>query len=71
MVLVVVDAVDFDGSFPRKAAQLLRRTEEELAGKWKEGEAGNQFRLVLAVNKMDLMPKQVSSSATSAFLVVI
>ena len=59
VVLMVVDAVDFDGSFPRRAAQLLRAAEEEVAGKWKEGEAGNAFRLVLVVNKMDLLPRQV------------
>ena len=59
VVVMVVDAVDFDGSFPRRAAQLLRAAEEEVAGKWKEGEAGNAFRLVLVVNKMDLLPRQV------------
>ncbi|GJP34881.1 hypothetical protein CLOM_g19363 [Closterium sp. NIES-68] len=70
VVLVVVDAADFDGSFPRRAAELLARAEAEAAGKWKESQAdgkaagppggSNTFRLILAANKADLLPPQIS-----------
>lgn len=49
-----------------RLCQVLREAEEEVAGKWKEGEAGNSFRLVLAVNKTDLLPKQVGSGSVAA-----
>ncbi|CAI5491495.1 unnamed protein product [Closterium sp. Naga37s-1] len=70
VVLVVVDAADFDGSFPRRATELLARAEAEAAGKWKESQAdgkaagppggSNTFRLILAANKADLLPPQIS-----------
>ncbi|KAL3679163.1 hypothetical protein R1sor_022119 [Riccia sorocarpa] len=60
VVLMVIDAVDFDGSFPRTAATLIADAERELAGSWQEGKPGNVPRLVICLNKVDLLPGQIS-----------
>ncbi|XP_004228652.1 GTP-binding protein BRASSINAZOLE INSENSITIVE PALE GREEN 2, chloroplastic [Solanum lycopersicum] len=60
VVLMVVDASDFDGSFPRKVAQLVSRTIEENSRAWKEGKSGNVPRMVLVVTKIDLLPSSLS-----------
>ena len=59
VVVMVIDAADFDGSFPRRAAELLTRIDESEGGRWREGEGGNTPRLVVVANKVDLLPKQV------------
>ena len=41
VVLMVVDATDFDGSFPRTVARLVSETIEENSGAWKQGKSGN------------------------------
>ncbi|CAN4089744.1 unnamed protein product [Withania somnifera] len=55
-----VDASDFDGSFPRKVAQLVSRTIEENSRAWKSGKSGNVPRMVLVVTKIDLLPSSLS-----------
>ncbi|KAI4306720.1 hypothetical protein L6164_029974 [Bauhinia variegata] len=60
VVLMVVDAVDFDGSFPRKVAKLVSKTIEDNATAWKQGKSGNVPRVVLVVTKIDLLPSSLS-----------
>lgn len=60
VVLMVVDAVDFDGSFPKTVAKLVSDTIDENARAWKEGKSGNLPRVVLVVTKIDLLPTSVS-----------
>lgn len=60
VVLFVVDAADFDGSFPRKVARLLSASIERNALAWKENKPANVPRIVLAVTKLDLLPSSVS-----------
>ncbi|GAV87740.1 MMR_HSR1 domain-containing protein [Cephalotus follicularis] len=60
VVLMVVDAVDFDGSFPKKAARLVSDTIEENYSGWKQGKSGNVPRVVLVVTKIDLLPSSLS-----------
>ncbi|KAL2557125.1 P-loop containing nucleoside triphosphate hydrolase superfamily protein [Forsythia ovata] len=60
VVLMVVDAVDFDGSFPKKVAELVSRTIDENSRSWKEGKSGNVPRVVLVVTKIDLLPSSIS-----------
>lgn len=52
VVVMVVDAVDFDGSFPRRAAKMMSDAIE--AGK------GGELRLILVATKVDLLPPQIS-----------
>ncbi|KAE8037001.1 hypothetical protein FH972_009628 [Carpinus fangiana] len=59
VVLMVVDSVDFDGSFPRKVAKLVTATIEENHKAWKEGKPANLPRMVLVVTKIDLLPSTV------------
>uniref|UniRef100_A0A803PYX2 G domain-containing protein n=1 Tax=Cannabis sativa TaxID=3483 RepID=A0A803PYX2_CANSA len=47
VVLMVVDASDFDGSFPKKVANLVSDTIEEHSTAWKLGKSGNVPRVVL------------------------
>ncbi|KAM5558604.1 GTP-binding protein BRASSINAZOLE INSENSITIVE PALE GREEN 2, chloroplastic [Rosa sericea] len=60
VVVMVVDCVDFDGSFPKRAAkslfQALRGTENDPKFRKK------MPRLVLVATKVDLLPSQVSPS---------
>ncbi|XP_051134350.1 GTP-binding protein BRASSINAZOLE INSENSITIVE PALE GREEN 2, chloroplastic [Andrographis paniculata] len=60
VVLLVVDATDFDGSFPRKVANLVSETINEKSRAWKEGKPGNVPRVVLVVTKIDLLPSSIS-----------
>lgn len=60
VVLMVVDAVDFDGSFPRTVARLVSNTIDENYRAWKEGKAGNVPRVLLVVTKIDLLPTSIS-----------
>ncbi|XP_078432052.1 P-loop containing nucleoside triphosphate hydrolases superfamily protein [Wolffia australiana] len=56
VVLMVVDAADFDGSFPRRIAKLLSASIEENSSAWKEGKPGNVPRVLIVVTKIDLLP---------------
>ncbi|XP_027354928.1 GTP-binding protein BRASSINAZOLE INSENSITIVE PALE GREEN 2, chloroplastic [Abrus precatorius] len=60
VVLMVVDVVDFDGSFPRKVAKLVSKTIEDNSAAWKQGKSGNIPRVVLVVTKIDLLPNTLS-----------
>ncbi|KAL8204693.1 hypothetical protein R6Q57_010316 [Mikania cordata] len=60
VVVMVVDAVDFDGSFPRKVADLVSNTIDVNSRAWKEGKSGNLPRIVLVVTKIDLLPASIS-----------
>ncbi|XP_021607819.1 GTP-binding protein BRASSINAZOLE INSENSITIVE PALE GREEN 2, chloroplastic isoform X2 [Manihot esculenta] len=60
VVLLVVDAVDFVGSFPKKVAKLVSDAIEDNFTAWKEGKSGNVPRIVLVVTKLDLLPTSVS-----------
>ncbi|XP_061338962.1 GTP-binding protein BRASSINAZOLE INSENSITIVE PALE GREEN 2, chloroplastic-like, partial [Gastrolobium bilobum] len=60
VVLMVVDAVDFEGSFPRKVAKLVSKTIEDNYAAWKQGKSGNVPRVVLVVTKIDLLPSSLS-----------
>ncbi|KAJ0793151.1 putative nitric-oxide synthase (NADPH) [Helianthus annuus] len=60
VVVMVVDAVDFDGSFPRKVAELVSNTIDVNSRAWKEGKSGNLPRIVLVVTKIDLLPTSIS-----------
>ncbi|XWS76443.1 hypothetical protein CRYUN_Cryun01aG0176600 [Craigia yunnanensis] len=60
VVLMVVDASDFDGSFPRKVAKLVSDVTEENYIAWKQGKSGNVPRIVLVVTKIDLLPTSLS-----------
>ncbi|KAL0460483.1 UNVERIFIED_CONTAM: GTP-binding protein BRASSINAZOLE INSENSITIVE PALE GREEN 2, chloroplastic [Sesamum latifolium] len=60
VVLLVVDAADFDGSFPRKVASSVSKTIDENARSWKEGKSGNIPRVLLVVTKIDLLPSSIS-----------
>ncbi|KAI3837495.1 hypothetical protein MKW92_042119 [Papaver armeniacum] len=59
VVLMVVDAVDFDGSFPRKIARFVSDIDENSVD-WKQGKSGNVPRVVVVVTKIDLLPPCVS-----------
>lgn len=60
VVLMVVDAADFDGSFPKKVAKLVSNTIDEHSASWKEGKSGNLPRVVLVVTKIDLLSSSIS-----------
>lgn len=60
VVLMVVDAGDFDGTFPKKVAKLVSTTIEENLMAWKEGKPGNVPRVVLVLSKLDLLPTSIS-----------
>ncbi|KAM7523297.1 hypothetical protein LguiA_013199 [Lonicera macranthoides] len=60
VVLMVVDASDFDGSFPRAVARLVSKTIDENYSSWKKGKSGNVPRVVLVVTKIDLLPSSIS-----------
>ncbi|KAL5563391.1 hypothetical protein UlMin_033138 [Ulmus minor] len=60
VVLLVVDAADFDGSFPKKVARLVSTTIEEHSAAWKQGKSGNVPRVLLVVTKIDLLPSSLS-----------
>ncbi|XP_038901740.1 GTP-binding protein BRASSINAZOLE INSENSITIVE PALE GREEN 2, chloroplastic [Benincasa hispida] len=60
VVMIVVDATDFDGSFPKKVANLVSATIEDNSAAWKQGKSGNVPRVVLVVTKIDLLPSSIS-----------
>ncbi|CAH2070951.1 unnamed protein product [Thlaspi arvense] len=60
VVLMVVDASDFDGSFPKRVAKLVSKTIDENNTAWKEGRSGNVPRVVVVVTKIDLLPSSLS-----------
>ncbi|CAN8246580.1 unnamed protein product [Cochlearia groenlandica] len=60
VVLMVVDASDFDGSFPTRVAKLVSRTIDDNNTAWKEGRSGNVPRVVVVVTKIDLLPSSLS-----------
>ncbi|CAN1215733.1 GTP-binding protein BRASSINAZOLE INSENSITIVE PALE GREEN 2, chloroplastic [Linum perenne] len=60
VILLVVDAADFDGSFPTRLAKLVTEAIEENYTNWKEGKSGNVPRIVLVVTKIDLLPTSLS-----------
>ncbi|XP_010261602.1 PREDICTED: GTP-binding protein BRASSINAZOLE INSENSITIVE PALE GREEN 2, chloroplastic [Nelumbo nucifera] len=60
VVVMVVDCVDFDGSFPKRAAKSLFKA---LEGSKKDPKLGKNLpKLVLVATKVDLLPSQVSPS---------
>ncbi|GMH12819.1 hypothetical protein Nepgr_014660 [Nepenthes gracilis] len=60
VVLMLVDAADFDGSFPKKVAKLVSATIDENSAAWKERKSGNVPRVVLVLTKLDLLPSSIS-----------
>lgn len=60
VVLMVVDASDFDGSFPKRVAKMVSATIDENYTAWKIGKSGNVPRVVLVVTKIDLLPSSLS-----------
>ena len=60
VVLMVVDAIDFDGSFLRKVARLVSETIEENLEVLRQGKLGNLPRMVMVVTKIDLLPTELS-----------
>ncbi|MEW5317331.1 MAG: hypothetical protein WDW38_008639 [Sanguina aurantia] len=63
VVLCVVDIWDFDGSLPRKALQSLFPP----VGSPQAGEEV-RFKLMIAVNKFDLLPKEATMMRVSAWV---
>ncbi|XXG83979.1 hypothetical protein AAC387_Pa10g1607 [Persea americana] len=57
VVVMVVDCVDFDGSFPKRAAKSLFKALD--SGK-KEAKFSRLPKLVLVATKVDLLPQQIS-----------
>jgi ribosome biogenesis GTPase A len=62
VVLLLADASDFDGSFPRAVARLVAAAEEAHRKDWKHGAPANVPRAVLVVTKLDLLPTPSLSS---------
>ncbi|KAK4260577.1 hypothetical protein QN277_003673 [Acacia crassicarpa] len=60
VVVIVVDATDFDGSFPHKIANLVSKTIDDNSSAWKQGKSGNVPRVVLVATKIDLLPSSLS-----------
>ncbi|TVU09329.1 hypothetical protein EJB05_42796, partial [Eragrostis curvula] len=56
LVLLLADASDFDGSFPRAVARLVAAAGEAHRKDWKHGEPANVPRALLVVTKLDLLP---------------
>lgn len=57
VVVMVVDCVDFDGSFPKRAAKSLFKALESVK---KEAKFCRLPKLVLVATKVDLLPQQIS-----------
>ncbi|XAR68460.1 Nitric-oxide synthase (NADPH dependent) [Bertholletia excelsa] len=58
VVVIVVDSVDFDGSFPKRAAKSLFKA---LEGSKEGAKHGKKLpKLVLVATKVDLLPSQIS-----------
>ena len=60
MVLMVVDATNFNGSFLRKVVRLVSVMIEENSEVLKQGKSGNLPRTVMVVTKIDLLPTELS-----------
>ncbi|KAK7830747.1 gtp-binding protein brassinazole insensitive pale green 2 [Quercus suber] len=60
VVLMVVDATDFDGSFLRKVARLVSEKIGKNSKVLKQGKSGNLPRMVMEVTKIDLLPTELS-----------
>ncbi|CAH2063872.1 unnamed protein product [Thlaspi arvense] len=58
VVVMVVDCVDFDGSFPKRAAKSLFKALQRAENDPKVGK--NLPKLVLVATKVDLLPTQIS-----------
>ncbi|KAJ1289448.1 hypothetical protein BS78_02G164900 [Paspalum vaginatum] len=56
LVLLLADASDFDGSFPRAVARLVAAAGEAHGADWKHGAPANLPRALLVVTKLDLLP---------------
>ncbi|EPS64719.1 hypothetical protein M569_10062 [Genlisea aurea] len=56
VILLLADAADFDGSFPRRAAASIFDAVRENSSSWKEGKSGNVPRVLLILTKIDLLP---------------
>ncbi|CAN6204283.1 unnamed protein product [Urochloa humidicola] len=56
LVLLLADAADFDGSFPRAVARLVAAAGEAHRKDWKHGAPANLPRALLVVTKLDLLP---------------
>ncbi|XP_006661170.3 GTP-binding protein BRASSINAZOLE INSENSITIVE PALE GREEN 2, chloroplastic [Oryza brachyantha] len=56
LVLLLADASDFDGSFPRAVARLVAAAGEAHGSDWKHGAPANLPRALLVVTKLDLLP---------------
>ncbi|CAL5064693.1 unnamed protein product [Urochloa decumbens] len=56
LVLLLADAADFDGSFPRAVARLVAAAGEAHGKDWKHGAPANLPRALLVVTKLDLLP---------------
>ena len=63
VVLMVVDATDFDGSFLRKVVRLVSETIEENSEVLRQGKWGNLPRMVMVVTKIDLLPTELSPTS--------
>ncbi|CAN4080880.1 unnamed protein product [Withania somnifera] len=58
VVVMVVDCVDFDGSFPKRAAKSLFKALEQSKDGFKQSK--KLPKLVLVATKVDLLPSQIS-----------
>ncbi|PHU17221.1 hypothetical protein BC332_12916 [Capsicum chinense] len=58
VVVMVVDSVDFDGSFPKRAAKSLFKALEQSTDGFKQSK--RLPKLVLVATKVDLLPSQIS-----------
>ncbi|PHT54170.1 hypothetical protein CQW23_08632 [Capsicum baccatum] len=58
VVVMVVDCVDFDGSFPKRAAKSLFKALEQSTDGFKQSK--RLPKLVLVATKVDLLPSQIS-----------
>lgn len=65
VVVMVVDCVDFDGSFPRRAAQSLFKA---LDGKHDAKFSKKLPKLVLVATKTDLLPSQISPTRLDSWV---
>lgn len=57
LLLLLADASDFDGSFPRGLARLISASHQTHADAWKYGEPSNLPRPLLVVSRADLLPR--------------
>lgn len=65
LVVMVVDCVDFDGSFPKRAAKSLFKA---LEGNKKNLKLARLPKLVLVATKVDLLPSQISPARLDSWV---